>query len=68
MRELTGGELDLVNGGGDPYYKECTTGTTAGGPPGVYPTHVPCNGTAGDAIPGLNAILNAIGGAGGRPA
>ena len=68
MRQLTIDELDLVSGGGDPNYKECTTGTTAGGPPGVYPNHVPCNGTPGDSIPGYNAILNALGGAGGRPA
>ena len=44
IRELSIAELDSVSGGMDPNYKECPTGTTTGGGPGVYPNSVECNG------------------------
>jgi len=34
-------ELQDVSGG-DPNYHECVLGTTAGGPPGLYPWYVEC--------------------------
>jgi len=40
--DLSLAELDLVTGGEDPNYKECVLGTTAGGPPGLYPWYVEC--------------------------
>lgn len=39
---MTIGELDLVGGGADPNYHECVLGSTAGGPPGLYPWYIAC--------------------------
>jgi len=39
---LTIEELEAAGGGMDNNYKECVLGTTAGGPPGLYPWYAVC--------------------------
>ncbi len=56
LRILSDAELDLVSGGMDPNYKQCPMGTTAGGPPGVYPNSATCSsGFLGDVAAGILA-------------
>jgi len=52
-------QLDLVSGGMDRNFKECVSGTTAGGPSGTYPWYTNCSDgiTVGDLI---NAFKDGI--------
>lgn len=64
---LNDAELDVVNGGMDPNYKECVNGTTAGGPAGTYPSSADCS--EGAVIDLINAFHKGIrqGSGGGKP-
>jgi hypothetical protein len=63
---LTDAELDLV-GGGDGNYKGCPLGSTAGGPPGMYPSYTTC-ATQSFVSAVAQGILAGAHAAAGRPA
>jgi len=65
VRELNAAELDAVSGGQwRNAYKECASGTTAGGNPGLYPKTATCNPSPAYGSDNLaNDMAGAMGGA-----